>query len=43
MSVETARSYVSRVIRNDATKKGVGAAVAGLLIGCFMEAVWPSA
>lgn len=36
------RGYVSRVLHNDSTKKGVAAAAAGLLVSCVMEAIWPS-
>ncbi len=35
-------SYVLRVLTNDSTKKGLAAACAGILVGCAMEAFWPS-
>ncbi len=35
-------SYFARVFQNDATKKGVAAAAAGLLVAVVQEAIWPS-
>lgn len=35
-------SFIDRVISNDSTKKGLATAAAGILIGVFMEALWPS-
>lgn len=35
-------NYLGRVVRSDSFRKGVAAAVAGTLIGAFVEAVWPS-
>lgn len=34
--------YISRVLDNDALKKGVAAAAAGVLIAVITEAIWPS-
>ena len=34
--------YLSRVLDNDALKKGVAAAAAGVLIAVITEAIWPS-
>ncbi len=39
---ERTRSYFSRVVKNDATKHGVAAAGAGLILSLIVEAVWPS-
>jgi hypothetical protein len=36
------RSYLSRVINNDAVKKGLAGAAAGLLVAAVSEAIWPS-
>ncbi len=36
-------NFVTRVWRNDATRKGLAAAAAGALIAVISEAVWPSA
>lgn len=35
-------SFFSRVFENDALKKGVAAAAAGVLIAVVSEAIWPS-
>jgi len=35
-------SFFQRVISNDSFKKGVGTAVAGLLVAAVVEAIWPS-
>jgi predicted transcriptional regulator len=35
-------SFVSRVINNDAVKKGLAGAAAGLLVAVVSEAIWPS-
>ncbi len=35
-------SFLSRVFENDALKKGVAAAAAGVLIAVVSEAIWPS-
>lgn len=34
--------YIKRVLNNDSTRKGVAAAAAGIIIGCVVEALWPS-
>jgi len=34
--------YVKRVINNESTRKGIAAAAAGIIIGCVVEALWPS-
>jgi hypothetical protein len=36
------RSYFSRVLENDATKRGAAAAVAGLVVAAVSEALWGS-
>lgn len=36
------RAYLTRVIRNEATKRGMAAAAAGVLMSMVMEAAWPS-
>ncbi len=38
----TSSNYVSRVLDNDALKKGVAAAAAGVLVAVITEAIWPS-
>ncbi len=35
-------SYISRVINNDAVRKGLAGAAAAVLIGVVQEALWPS-
>lgn len=35
-------SYISRVVNNDAAKKGLAAAAAGVLVALVQEAIWPS-
>ena len=35
-------SFLSRVFENDALKKGVAAAAAGVLIAVVSEAIWPT-
>ena len=35
-------SFFSRVFDNDALKKGLSAAAAGVLIAVVSEAIWPS-
>ncbi len=39
---ERTKGYFSRVVRNDATKHGIAAASAGLILSLIVEAVWPS-
>ena len=40
---EPTNTFFSRVIGNDALKKGLAGAAAGLLIAVITEAIWPSA
>lgn len=40
-STET-ETFVSRVIKNDALKKGAAAGLAGLLVAVVTEALWPT-
>ncbi len=35
-------SFISRVIANDAVKKGLAGAAAGLLVAVVSEAIWPT-
>jgi hypothetical protein len=42
MSDPTSPSFVNRIIANDSAKKGVAAALAGVLIAVVQEAIWPS-
>jgi hypothetical protein len=43
MSTESASaSFFSRVVSNDALRKGFAAAIAGAIIATVSEAVWPS-
>jgi len=37
-----AAPFIARVLQNDSLKKGVAAAVAGLLVAAVSEAIWPS-
>lgn len=39
---EEETGYVSRVLRNEATRKGAAAAVASIAIALVSEALWPS-
>lgn len=43
MSIESARNYFVRVLKNDSTRRAAAAAVAGILISFICEAAWPSA
>ena len=36
----TQPSYLTRVMNNDATKKGLAAAAAGVLVAAISEALW---
>lgn len=36
-------TFITRVWKNDSTRKGLAAAAAGVLIGVISEAIWPSA
>ena len=35
-------SFFSRVLSNEATRKGLAGAVAGILVGTVLEIVWPT-
>jgi len=35
-------SFFTRIINNDAAKKGLATAIAGILIAVVTEALWPS-
>ncbi len=35
-------SFFSRVFSNDAARKGLAGAVAGVLVACVMEVAWPT-
>jgi hypothetical protein len=35
-------NFLSRVVSNDATKKGLAAAVAGVVVALVCESAWPS-
>ena len=35
-------SFINRVISNDAVKKGLAGAAAGLLVAVVSEAIWPT-
>jgi hypothetical protein len=43
-SIETnpSHNFLARVVTNDATKKGLAAAVAGVVVALVCESVWPS-
>ena len=41
-SIAIAPSYLRRVANSDSVRKGVAAAVAGVLIAAISEAIWPS-
>lgn len=36
-------NFFSRVLANDAAKKGFAGAIAGLLVSAVVESLWPSA
>ncbi len=36
-------SFISRIFQNDAAKKGVAGAVAGILVAVVSEVLWPAA
>jgi hypothetical protein len=40
MTIPASPSFFSRVFSNDAAKKGVAGAIAGLLVAIVTEAVW---
>ncbi len=45
MSTPTASSssFISRILQNDAAKKGMAGAVAGILVAVVSEVLWPAA
>jgi hypothetical protein len=43
MSIEPVRSYFSRVLKNESTRRGFASAAAGVIIGAVIEFAWPSA
>jgi hypothetical protein len=45
MSTTTASSssFISRILQNDAAKKGMAGAVAGILVAVVSEVLWPAA
>ena len=42
MDNDNKASFFDRIIGNDSFKKGVGAAVAGILVAAVVETLWPS-
>jgi hypothetical protein len=36
------KSYLARVLQNEATKRGAAAAGAGIIMSLILEAVWPT-
>lgn len=40
--LERTKVYFSRVIRNEATKRGIAAAGAGFVMSIILEAAWPT-
>lgn len=40
--LERTKTYFTRVVQNDATKRGIAAAGAGLIMSLIVEAVWPT-
>lgn len=42
MSNESSPSFIFRVLANDATRKGLAGAVAGVLVASVIELVWPA-
>ncbi len=44
MSIPNASpSFISRIFQNDAAKKGMAGAVAGILVAVVSEVLWPAA
>jgi predicted transcriptional regulator len=41
-STDLVPSFASRVMNNDALKKGLAGAAAGLLVAVVSEAIWPT-
>lgn len=42
MSTNIAPSFITRIISNDAARKGIAAAVAGVIVAAISETLWPS-
>ena len=42
MSIDPSPSFFSRLISNDAARKGLAGAVAGVLVAAISEVLWPS-
>jgi hypothetical protein len=40
--LERSKLYLSRVVHNDATRRGIAAAGAGFIMAAIVEAVWPT-
>jgi hypothetical protein len=43
MSINESPSFVSRIFQNDAARKGLAGAVAGVLVAVVSEVFWPKA
>lgn len=41
MSTNISPSFLSRLIANDAARKGLAAAAAGLIVAAISETLWP--
>jgi hypothetical protein len=41
MSINESTSFFSRIFQNDAARKGLAGAVAGVLVAVVSEALWP--
>lgn len=42
MSIDPSPSFFSRLIANDAARKGLAGAVAGVLVAAISEVLWPN-
>jgi len=42
MSIDPSPSFFTRLISNDAARKGLAGAVAGVLVAAISEVLWPS-
>lgn len=42
MSNNTAPSFINRLISNDSARRGVAAAVAGVIVAAISETLWPT-
>lgn len=40
-SIESPRTFVTRVVANDAFRKGIAGALAGALVALVSESLWP--